>query len=140
MANKPTRIHHINFVVRDLDEAKPRFERALGIEPFEVIDHRPRGAQIARSRIGESWLVLVCPYDPESVPAKHLAKHGEGFFMLSVGYDDIVKQLERLEASGVQVTDRKPRDGILDWQIADIGDVHGALFQIAQDNTEEDGN
>ena len=60
--------------------------------------------------------------------------------MLSVGYDDIVKQLERLEASGVQVTDRKPRDGILDWQIADIGDVHGALFQIAQDTTEKDSN
>ena len=136
----PTRIHHINFVVRDLDEAMPRFEHALGIEPFEIIDQRPRGAQIARSRIGESWLVLVCPYDPDSVPGKHLAKHGEGFFMMSIGYDDIVKQLERLEASGVQVTDRKPRDGILDWQIADIGDVHGALFQIAQDGTSDDEN
>ena len=131
----PTRIHHINFVVRDLDEAMPRFERALGLEPFQVIEHRPRGAQIARSKIGESWLVLVCPYDPDSVPGRHLAKEGEGFFMMSVGYDDIVKQLERLEASGVQVTDRKPRDGILDWQIADIGDVHGALLQITQDGT-----
>lgn len=134
----PTRIHHINFVVRDLDEAMPRFQRALGLEPFEVIDHRPRGAQIARSKIGESWLVLVCPYDPDSVPGKHLAKHGEGFLMMSVGYDNIVKQLERLEASGVQVTDREPRDGILDWRIADIGDVHGALFQLTQDDRAQD--
>ena len=136
----PTRIHHINFVVRDLDEAMPRFQKALGLDPFTVIEHRPRGAQIARSKIGESWLVLVCPYDPDSVPGQHLARHGEGFFMLSVGYDDIVKQLERLEASGVQVTDRKPREGILDWQIADIGDVHGALFQLTQDDSgnEED--
>ena len=94
----PTRIHHINFVVRDLDEAMPRFQKALGLRPFKVIEHRPRGAQIACSKIGESWLVLVCPYDPDSVPGKHLAKHGEGFFMLSIGYDDIVRQLERLEA------------------------------------------
>ena len=72
------------------------------------------------------------------MPGQHLAKHGEGFFLLSVGYDDIVTQLERLEASGVQVTDRKPRKGILDWRIADIGDVHGALFQIAEDDGDED--
>lgn len=136
----PTRIHHINFVVRDLDEAMPRFQKALSLQPFEVIEHRPRGAQIARSKIGESWLVLVCPYDPDSVPGQHLAKQGEGFFMLSLGYEDIVRQLERLEASGVQVMDRNPRDGILDWQIADIGDVHGALFQLTQDNSGEEGD
>ena len=116
----PTRTYHVNFVVRDLDEAMPRFQRALGVEPFEVIEQRPRGAQIARSRIGESWLVLICPYDPDSVPGKHLAKHGEGFLMMSVGYDDIVKQLLRLEASGVQVTDREPREGMLDWRITDF--------------------
>ena len=116
-----TRTYHINFVVRDLDEAMPRFERALGIEPFEIVAQRPRGAQIARSRIGDSWLVLICPYDPDSVPGKHLAKHGEGFLMMSVGYDNVVKQLERLDSSGVQVTDREPREGILDWRIADFG-------------------
>ena len=129
----PTRIHHINFVVRDLDEAMPRFQQALGLADFEVLEHRPRGAQVARARVGESWLVLVSPYDPESVPGQHLAKHGEGFFLLSIGYDDIVTQLERLEASGVQVTDRKPRDGILDWRIADIGELHGVHLQLAED-------
>jgi methylmalonyl-CoA/ethylmalonyl-CoA epimerase len=66
----PTRIHHINFVVRDLEEAMTRFEQALGVAPFEVIEHRPRGAQVARTRIGESWIVLVSPYDPESVPGR----------------------------------------------------------------------
>jgi len=133
----PTRIHHINFVVNDLEEAMPRFERSLGVNPFEVIEHRPRGARVARTRIGQSWLVLVCPYDPVSVPGRHLAKHGEGFFLLSLGYDDIVKQLEKLESSGVQVTDREPRDGILDWRIADIGDVHGAFIQLTQEETPE---
>lgn len=117
----PTRTYHINFVVRDLDEAMPRFQRALKLAPFAIIERRPRGAQIARSRIGEAWLVLICPCDPDSVPGKHLARHGEGFLMMSVGYDDVVKQLERLEASGVQVTDREPRDGIPNWRIAEFG-------------------
>ena len=129
----PTRIHHVNFVVNDLEEAMARFERVLGVDPFQVIDHRPRGARVARTRVGESWLVLVSPYDPASVPGRHLAKHGEGFFLLSVGYEDIVQQLERLHTSGIEAIDQVPRNGILDWRVADIGDLHGAKMQLTDD-------
>jgi methylmalonyl-CoA/ethylmalonyl-CoA epimerase len=113
---KPHGIHHINFVVRDLDEAMPRFEQALNLEPFDVLDHAPRGARIARSRIGGSWLVLVAPYDANSVPGRFLEENGEGFFLLSLGVDEIAS----------------PRDGILDWQVKDVGEVHGALFQLTR--------
>ena len=129
----PTRIHHLNFVVHDLEEAMARFEDVLGLDPFEVIDYRQRGARVARTRIGESWLVLVSPYDPASVPGRYLAEHGEGFFLLSLGYEDIVQQLGRLEASDVELVDQSPRDGILDWRVADIGDVHGAKVQLTDD-------
>jgi methylmalonyl-CoA/ethylmalonyl-CoA epimerase len=133
----PTRIHHLNFVVHDLEEAMARFEDALGLDPFEVIDYRQRGARVARTRIGESWLVLVSPYDPASVPGRYLAEHGEGFFLLSLGYEDIVQQLERLEASDVELVDHSPRDGILDWRVADIGDLHGAKVQLTDDTKDE---
>jgi methylmalonyl-CoA/ethylmalonyl-CoA epimerase len=133
----PTRIHHLNFVVHDLEEAMTRFEDALGLDPFEVIDYRQRGARVARTRIGESWLVLVSPYDPASVPGRYLAEHGEGFFLLSLGYEDIVQQLERLEASDVELVDHSPRDGILDWRVADIGDLHGAKVQLTDDTKDE---
>jgi methylmalonyl-CoA/ethylmalonyl-CoA epimerase len=130
----PTRIHHINFVVHDLEEAMARFERALGVDPFQVVDHQPRGARVARTRVGESWLVLVSPHDPASVPGRYLAEHGEGFFLLSVGHDDIVQQLERLDASGIEAIDQVPRNGILDWRVADIGDLHGAKMQLTDDS------
>lgn len=133
----PTRIHHVNFVVRDLEEAMARFERALEVGPFEIIEHRPRGARVARTRVGESWFVLVSPYDPTSVPGRHLVEHGEGFFLLSLGYEDIAQQLERLEASGVEVIDQAPRDGILGWRVADIGDVHGAKLQMTRDSSDD---
>jgi methylmalonyl-CoA/ethylmalonyl-CoA epimerase len=130
----PTRIHHINFVVHDLEEAMARFERALGVDPFQVIDYQPRSARVARTRVGESWLVLVSPHGPASVPGRYLAEHGEGFFLLSLGYEDIVQQLERLESEGIEVIDMAPRDGILDWRVADIGDLHGAKIQLTDDS------
>lgn len=112
----PSSIHHVNFVVRDLDEARTRFEQQLGLEPFEVVDHVTRGARVARSRIGNSWLVLVAPYDPESIPGRHLAEHGEGFFLLSLGVDAL----------------ENPRAGILDWRVEDVAAIHGALFQFTE--------
>ena len=126
----PTRIHHVNFVVRDLDLACAHFERVLGVEPFEVVDHAPRGSHIARSRIGESWLVLVCPYDADSVPGRFLADHGEGLFLLSVGVEDLANELERLEAAGEAA---KMRGGILDWRVADVAEVGNSILQLSDD-------
>lgn len=127
-----TRIHHVNFIVRDLEAACRDFERRLQIAPFETVDHAPRGAHVARSRVGEAWLVLVAPYDPDSVPGRYLAEHGEGFFLLSIGTSDLESALERLADAGAQERG-DIRDGILDWRVADVGELHGALFQLTQD-------
>lgn len=115
-----TRIHHINFVVRDLDEACGRFEQLLGLDAFERVDHPSRGSTIARSRVGESWLVLVCPQDPDSVPGRHLSEHGEGFFLLSIGSDALPPDVEA-------------RAGIDDWTVADVGEAWGAILQLTDD-------
>lgn len=130
----PNRIHHLNFIVRDLEEAMDRFERVLDVEPFSLVDHAPRGANVARTRIGETWLVLVCPYEPDSAPGRHLAKHGEGFFLVSFGIEDLDGRLDALDAEGYELMDKKPRAGILDWDVADVGELHGALVQLTQDD------
>lgn len=127
-----TRIHHVNFVVRDLEAACRDFERRLGLAPFETVDHAPRGAHVARTRLGESWLVLVCPYDAGSLPGLFLAKHGEGFFLLSIGTADLEGELSRLMDGGAEEAG-EIRDGILDWRVADVGELHGALFQLTED-------
>ncbi len=128
-----TRIHHLNFVVRDLDAACSRFRLLLGLEEFERIDHAPRGSHIARARLGESWLVLVCPYDPDSVPGRHLAEHGEGFFLLSVGSDDFDRHLADLLARKALAAPAEVRSGILDWRIADLPTAGGAMLQLTDD-------
>ena len=129
-----SRIHHINFVVRDLAKSIALFERVLGLAPFELVDHAARGAKIARSRIGDAWFVLVCPYDPESVPGRFLAKHGEGFFLISAATDDLEGHLLHLQSEGLHPIDPEPREGILDWRVADIAEVHGVLLQLTDEN------
>ena len=126
----PNRIHHLNFVVRDLETAKHKFETLFGLTPFVTVDHPVRGAHIARSKVGESWIVLVCPYDPDSVPGRYLAEHGEGLFLLSLGVEAFDAEIERLASLGVRA---EPREGILDWRIADVGELGTAVLQLTAD-------
>ncbi len=126
----PKRIHHINFLVRDLDAAIRLYEESMGLPPFVTVDHDIRGSRIARSKIGDTWFVLICPYDDESVPGRHLKEHGEGFFLLSLGVNDLEEHLRQLEER-----DRGDiRQGILDWRIADAGTHFGANLQFTEDS------
>lgn len=126
----PACIHHINFVVRDLDQATDFYERVIGLSPFVVVEHDVRGSRIARSKVGDTWFVLVCPHDEASVPGRYLKEHGEGFFLLSLGVSDLEQHLKQLEEG-----DRGDiRHGILDWRIADAGGHFGANLQFTEDS------
>jgi hypothetical protein len=63
-----------------------------------------------------------------------LEKNGEGFFLLSLGVDNLAQRLEQLESDGVDTVDAGSRAGILDWRVADIGDLHGAKMQLTDDS------
>ena len=128
----PQRIHHINFIVRDLERAALAWERVLG-RPVDSRDHlASRGVNIARFRLGETWLVLVQPVRDGTLPARHLAEHGEGFFLMALGVDDLDAEVQRLgESSFVGPA----RDGLDDWRVRDLESeqLGTALIQLAQD-------
>jgi methylmalonyl-CoA/ethylmalonyl-CoA epimerase len=133
------RIHHINFLVRDLNVAAERFGRLLGVPPGPVERLPGRGVELVRFRLGEGWLVLVHPLDPESVPGRHLAEHGEGFFLLSCQVDDLSGAADELTAAGFRLVQDVPRRGLDDWSVMDIdsADLFGINFQLVQIDHQE---
>lgn len=129
-----SRIHHINFLVRDLNLAVERYQALL--EPSEVIrENLPqRGVESARMKVGETWVVLLQPYDDNGVPGRHLAKHGEGFFMISYKADDLSAACARAAAAGIEVLDAEPRQGLADWKVRDLApdDLFGVCSQLTE--------
>jgi methylmalonyl-CoA/ethylmalonyl-CoA epimerase len=124
-------IHHINFIVRDLDRAVQAWEQVLGL-PVTSRDHlEGRGVDIARFRLGQAWLVLVQPLQAGTAPARYLDEHGEGFFLISFGVDSLAAELERL---GEAWFDGPARDGLDDWRIRDLdmARTFGALVQFTE--------
>lgn len=130
----PSRVHHINFIVRDLAVAAERFERLLGEPAGPVETLAGRGVELVRFRVGETWIVLVCPRDPDSVPGRHLAEHGEGFFLLSCQVPDVAAAAADLESAGFTVLQDRPRQGLDDWRVMDVDpdDLFGISFQLVE--------
>lgn len=111
-------IHHLNFVVADLDAAMLRYQDGLGLGPFLRDDLPDRGVSTARVRIGEVWIVLVSPQRDDCDVARYLAAHGEGFFLMSFGVDDLDQAIGELAKRGTEAGAK--RAGLSDWQVADL--------------------
>jgi len=128
------RIHHINFIVKDLKKAVKTYKLLFG-EPFVEEEELPnRGVKLARFKVGETWLILVQPMGEDGIPAQYLKKHGEGFFLISCQVDDVSSAAGQLENAGIAVLDKHPREGLDDWQVMDLGveDLFGANFQLVE--------
>lgn len=130
----PHSLHHINFIVRDLDAAVARYQQSLGFgEPIR--DELPeRGVRIARYLLGETWLVLVQPTREDSVAGRHLLEHGEGVFLVSLGVDNLAASIESVRTAGAKVLDDEPRRGADGWKIQDLGaeDFFGVHLQLVE--------
>ena len=127
-------VHHINLLVRDLDEAVQRYQQTLGINKMLYGDLSQRGVRTARFRVGETWIVLVQPTDPEGVPGRHLAEHGEGLFLLSFEVDSVADTVSEIKARGGQFSAEQPRQGLEDWQVVDLDPAQffGVQLQLTE--------
>ena len=131
-----TRVHHINFIVENLADGIRRFQAVLGKPPERTDTLAARGAITASFRLGDSWLVLVQPTRADSTPGRHLARHGEGFFLLSLETDDLGAEAARIDATGVVgMATTEPRHGIKNWRVMDLqaADTWGEQLQLVQE-------
>ncbi len=125
-------IHHINFLVQDLEAAIATYEKILGI-PLAHRDELPaRGVRTARFLIGTTWLVLVQPTTPDSAPARHLAEHGEGFFLMSLEVESLTTAVAAIGEGMVAGPERR---GLDNWQVVDLRQdlTFGVQLQLVED-------
>ena len=127
-------VHHINFIVADIDAAVEAYQSKLGLGPFEYEELPERGVSTARAQVGDAWIVLVSPHDEDSVAGRHLKDHGEGFFLLSFGVDDLDRALAEIAQRGAIPAGSGARSGILGWRVADLEteDSLGVRFHLTQ--------
>jgi methylmalonyl-CoA/ethylmalonyl-CoA epimerase len=131
----PRRIHHIDIVVKDLEQAEARYRMILGIEPRARESHEKRGIDLVRFKVGETWLILVQPTRSDGPVADFLERHGEGFFHMAVEVADIESTARALRDREVGLVNHEPRVGVDGWKLVDIepAETLGAMIQLVED-------
>ncbi len=104
-------IDHIAIAVSSMHEALGTFERLYGLKPEHSEDIASDKVAEAMLPIGNSYLQLLQPTDPESTVAKFIEKRGQGLHHIAIRVDDIEATLAHLKREGAELLDSEPRIG-----------------------------
>jgi len=103
------RVNHIGIAVKDLDQAMEFWRRTFGVDtPAPVVE---KDMKICMMKLGDVLVELIAPIGTEGVMAKHIEKRGEGLHHICYEVENIYKAVEELEAQGISLVNREPREG-----------------------------
>lgn len=106
-------IHHVGYVVADLDAALAEMSRAfpLTVVVREVMEAQGVEALLADGGSGGA-VELIRPLDPDGAIARFLASRGPGFHHVAFEVPDVDAALADLAARGAEVIDTAGRRGL----------------------------
>lgn len=138
-------IDHVAVVVRDIDEALPRYRALFGLIPDHPVETvAAQGVRLCFLPSGPApaaRIELIQPVDPESGVARFLDSRGEGLHHVCFGTTDLAAELARLAAAGAELIDHVPRPGAE----GPVGFVHprtlnGVLWELLETPGRVDGD
>jgi len=119
-------LHHVAYVVADLDAALPLFVARFGLveQIREVMPEQ--GVEATMLGAGGASVELITPLDPEGAIARFLDRRGEGLHHVAFGVPDIDAALAELARTGVELIDTRARRGLGGHRVAFIHPRSGA--------------
>jgi methylmalonyl-CoA epimerase len=132
------KIDHLGIAVRSIDQARPFFEKVLGLpcEGEEVVESQK--VKTAFFAVGEVHIELLEPTSDDSPIAKFLENKGEGIHHIAYRTDDITDQLEQAKEGGCRLIHETPISGAGGKQVAFLHpkSTHGVLMEFCSKKTE----
>lgn len=108
---KPTQIEHIGIAVSELKTAVRFYEDVFGLECYAIEEVPDQKVRTAFFRIGQIKIELLESTDPEGPIGKFIEKKGEGIHHIAFAVEDVNSALQEIEEKGVQLIDKKSRNG-----------------------------
>ena len=97
-------VHHVQYVVRNRDEAVAYWEKNFGMKPYHQGDHVGSEKQ-ALYHAGQTQLTLTEPTTPDTDIAGFLEKYGPGVQHVAWGVVNIGQVAQDLMAKGTTLRD-----------------------------------
>ncbi len=108
----------------------------FGLGDARIEEIADQGVRAAIVSVGGSQLELIEPTDPSGAIARFIDRRGEGLHHICFEVEDLQGALDRLDASGVELIDKRPREGLAGM----IAFIHpratgGALVELVDEAT-----
>lgn len=97
---KVNKIDHICIAVKNLDEARKKWEPILGKAPDDPYVDEPEKIRVARYWLGDVGFELMESTTPDGDVAKFIEKHGEGVMLFGFNVDNTREAIDELKGKG----------------------------------------
>jgi methylmalonyl-CoA/ethylmalonyl-CoA epimerase len=127
-------IHHVAYVVTDIDAALERLEARFGLEPASREVLEDDRVEVALCGPPGGAVELISPLDPEGPVARFLERRGEGMHHVAFEVDDLTAALDELRRRGVELIDEAPRAGLGGHRVAFVHPraANGVLTELVE--------
>jgi methylmalonyl-CoA/ethylmalonyl-CoA epimerase len=126
---------HVGILVEDLAPVAQLFGERLGVEVTEQTPEPELGLEVLWVRVGQTTLEFISPADPESRAAQAIARGEGGVHHVALQVEGLDALLSELDAAGVPIRDRTPRQGAHGTRVSflDPAASAGALVELIEE-------
>ncbi len=129
-------IHHVAYVVADMDKTVEMFDRVFGMKPSRRENIEQSGQEVALYELeGGATLEVIRPLHENTLWAEFLRQHGgDGIHHVAYKVEGIDDRLRELEDHGVALIDRQAKVSGVGWTVASVDphSTNGLWFQLVQ--------
>ncbi|MEO0072536.1 MAG: FeoA domain-containing protein [candidate division WOR-3 bacterium] len=94
--------------VKDTEKAAQFFEELLGIKFLENFELATEKIKVKSAQVGQTAFQVMESTAPDSVVAKFLDKHGEGFHHIAFLVNDLSLWIKKLQEKGIKLVPAEP--------------------------------
>ena len=135
MAFKTICVDHVGIACADLDAATKIYTEVLGLKVTNREEVKEQGVATVFIPCGETLLELLVDIteNNDGPIGKYIAKNGPGIQHMALRVDDIKAAIADMEAAGVKMIDKAPRNGAGNMKIAFVHPKSaGLLLELCQ--------
>ena len=131
------KIEHIGIAVKDLNHSNELFKKLFGKDHYKVEAVESEGVNTSFFMLGETKIELLQATNSDSAISKFIEKKGEGIHHIAYAVDNIVTEMERLQAEGFEILNKEPKHGADNKLICFLHpkSTNGILVELCQERT-----
>jgi len=129
-----TKVHHVTYVVNNIQEMAEYMELNFGLMPERADDIGDRGFKSILYQIGTTMVDFFEPTRDDTALARQLKEQGPGVAHVAWGVEGIDRIFQDLKAKGNELRGESPSTSPFGYKTLTIepSSSHGIYFQLAE--------